>query len=37
MATNSQKETSSIYESLQYSYDKVVFNPGNPPLHSEFP
>lgn len=35
MATNVQKENSSIYESLQYNYNQVVFNAGNPPLHSE--
>jgi photosystem II stability/assembly factor-like uncharacterized protein len=35
MAQNAKKETSSIYESLQYNYDKVDFNPGTPPLHSE--
>ena len=35
MAQNVQKNNASIYESLQYAYDQIVFNPGNPPLNSE--
>ena len=35
MEQNVTKESSSIYESLQYAFDKVTFNAGNPPLDSE--
>jgi len=35
MAQNVQKESTSIYEALQYAFDKVVFKGGNPPLSSE--
>ena len=35
MAQNIEKESSSIYESLQYAFDKVVFNQGYPPLSNE--
>jgi photosystem II stability/assembly factor-like uncharacterized protein len=35
MSPSVEPNSASIYENLNYAYDKVVFNPGNPPLGSE--
>jgi photosystem II stability/assembly factor-like uncharacterized protein len=35
MAQNVEKNVSNIYQDLQYSYDRVSFNPGVPPLANE--